>query len=65
MKTLLNKLSYIGKNTLHTTLKKFWKQDTQVLHLLRLNPSNNSPNDFKQYSAMKNGPFHYTMEVDF
>lgn len=44
---------------------KFWKQDIQVLYWLRLNPSNNSPNDFEQYSALKNGPFHYIMKVDF
>jgi len=65
MKTLLNKFSYINKKTLHTPLMKFWKQDIQVLYLLRLNPSNNSPNDFEQYSALKNGPFHYIMKVDF
>ena len=57
MKTLLNKFSYISKNTLHTPLMKFW-EDIQVLYLLRLNPSNNSPNDFEQYSALKNDPFH-------
>jgi len=44
---------------------KFWKQDIQVLYLLRLNPSNNSSNDFEQHSAVKNGPFHYIMKVDF
>jgi hypothetical protein len=44
---------------------KFWKQDIQVLYLLRLNPSNNNSNDFEQYSAVKNGPFHYIMKVDF
>lgn len=37
---------------------KFWEQDIEVLYLLRLNPSNNSPNDFEQYSALKNDPFH-------
>jgi len=58
MKTLLNKFSYISKNTLHTPLMKFWEQDIEVLYLLRLNPSNNSPNDFEQYSALKNDPFH-------
>jgi len=51
MKTPLNKFSYISKNTLHTQLMKFWEQDIQVSYLLRLNPSNNSPNDFEQYST--------------
>lgn len=53
------------QNTLHKPLMKFWKQDIQVLYLLRLNPSNNSSNDFEQYSAVKNGPFHYILKVDF